>query len=464
MIKISKNFLYTVIIAILGFILFLQSNFVSYRPVYVRAEHLEIFSVEFAALTGFFIFITSALIKFKGYLHEKFIIGYFASIILTDSVYRFGFVQLSDIFLFLSVFSYNLTNLLVNRHIVINKAFLNKPPAFLMAGTVLACLFSLISPGIGYFYENLSIDATMLNLTSCVYFLKIIFLFLFCHLLYTVSLSNKTFIKQCLNTLVISGLIGCAVYWIQIGLFYFNLCDVNGIFNDFGFPRAKGLAHEPATFAHSLLFIAVLTFYFSGKLNKKIALLIITIIATFSLGTYVTAVSVIFFYYLIKYLKNIKNLRLLSGLSFVSLIAIASVSSLSMFVRIFDKLLYHIQYKIFESNCLIDSLFNQYTSIKFFGIGLLNSVMPFVDTLEVRNSYLLLYQDTGFFGFSLFLIILIFNIVMCIINSSNNRKILFSAYILSFCLISLNVIRMIFFPYLWIALTLFYIKNSKTSA
>jgi hypothetical protein len=459
MIKISKNYIYTAIIAIIGYLLFINSNVISYRPVYVRAEELQLLSVEFAALTGFFVFIAYSLMKYKGYLYEKFIIGFFASLILTDNVYRLGFVQISDIFVFLAVFAYYLRNLLINKNLVINTGFLKKPPAILMTVTAFVCFLSLISPGCSYFYAQVSGNNFLLNLISWIYLIKIIFLFLFCHLLYTVCSINKMIINKCMQVLLLSGLIGCLVYWVQIGLFCFNLCDVNGIFNDFGFPRAKGLAHEPATFAHSLLFVSILSLFFNKKINKKIAVLMITTIATFSLGVYVTSAVCILVYYLIKFSRDMNNIKTIVGISLLLGILTLSLYSLSTFNKVIDKLLYHIQYKFVESNPLIDQLFAQYPTVKLFGVGLLNSVTSFAGNLEVRNSFLLLYQDTGIIGFSLVVSLLLYNLIMCFINSKYEQKYLLFAYMLSFSVISLSVIRLMFFPYLWITLTLFYCKS-----
>ncbi|MDD3012151.1 MAG: hypothetical protein PHC34_00420, partial [Candidatus Gastranaerophilales bacterium] len=93
MIKFNNNFIYLAIIMIFSFLLFGQNDIILFRPVYVRANELKLYSIEFWTLIIFFVFIAVSFVKYKGFLFEKFIIGFFASLILTDSVYKFASVQ-----------------------------------------------------------------------------------------------------------------------------------------------------------------------------------------------------------------------------------------------------------------------------------------------------------------------------------------------------------------------------------
>jgi len=461
MIKISKNYIYLAVIIIFSFFLFRQSDITLFRPVYVRVKELELFSVEFWVLVIFSVFIAASFIRYKGYLFEKFIIGFFASLILTDSVYKFASVQISDIFGFLAVFTYCFRSILTGKGIKINIDFIKKPPGKLMLITFLICFISLLSPGCAYLYEKIGNGSNILsNITSWLYLVRIVILFLLCNILYNASLANKGLVKNCLKILLYSGILGCLVYWTQIGLSVFNTYDVNGIFNDFGFPRAKGLAHEPATFAHSLFFIIILSLINERKMNLKIFVLILTMIATFSLGMYITAGLCLIIYCLNKFINTPKKVKsiviaiLFSGILLAFLYHAGDIS-----FKIGYKFIYHIQNKLFEQNPLIDILFQQYPSVKLFGVGLLNSVQFFADSFEVRNSYSLIYQDTGMIGFLLFVFLLFYNLFICFKNSKSDGKFLLFSYIFSFCLITLSVIRLTFFPYLWLGLTLFYDKS-----
>jgi len=462
MIKINKNLIYYLVILTFSLFLFSRNNVIPLRPVYVRASNLEIFSVEFWTLLVFLIFIASTFIKNKCYLFEKFILCFFASLILTDNVYKFFSVQISDVFGLLAVISYYLRSILVNNCLKLNINFFKKPPGLLMLVTAFACFISLVLPGCFYFHNKIynGINLSAL-LTSWLYLARIIILFLFCNILYQASLSNKNLVEKCIKTLLYSGMLGCIVYWVQIGLFTFNLSDVNGIFNDFNFPRAKGVAHEPATFAHSLFFIIILSSVYFKKMNLKILILILTVIATFSLGVYATFVVFLLICFLNMFLKKSRKIAGIAVfLLFLGVFAVLLYHLTGdIFFKMGDKLIYHIQNKIFEQNPVIDSLIRQYPSVKFFGVGLYNSVQPFTDLFEVRNSYSLIYEDTGLFGFVFFMIFLIYNLIICLKKNSNSRKIILFSYIFSFCLITLNVIRMAFFPYLWLSLTLFYDKT-----
>jgi|GEM_PF-2892460 len=460
MIKINNNFIYLAIILIFSVLLIGQNDITLFRPVYVRVKELELFSVEFWTLILFSVFITISFIRHKGYLFEKFIIAFFAGMILTDNVYKFASVQISDIFGFLTIFTYYSRNILARKEIMINTDFLKKPPGILMIITLLTCIISLLSPGCSYFYEKIGNGSNIFSsITSWLYLVRIIILFLLCKILYNASLINKNLVKSCLKTLLYSGILGCLVYWTQIGLSVFNLYDVNGIFNDYGFPRAKGLAHEPATFAYSLFFIIIMSLINEKKMNIKILILILTLIATFSLGIYITAGLCLLTYYLVKFIKNPKGIKgfaialLFSGILIAFLYQTGDIT-----LKMGYKFIYHIQNKIFEQNPEIQTLFQQYPSVKLFGVGLFNSVQPFSDSFEVRNSYSLIYQDTGLLGFCSFIVLLLYNIFLCFKNLNSDGKILLFSYIFSFCLISLTVIRLTFFPYLWLGLTLFYDK------
>lgn len=460
MIKFNNNFIYLAIIMIFSFLLFGQNDIILFRPVYVRANELKLYSIEFWTLIIFFVFIAVSFVKYKGFLFEKFIIGFFASLILTDSVYKFASVQISDIFGFLAIFTYFSRSILINDGIKVNIDFFKKPPAMLMFATLLTCFISLLSPGCAYFYEKIGTN-TLSSITSWLYIVRISILFLLCNILYNASIDNKNLVKSCLKTLLYSGIIGCLVYWTQIGLSVFNLYDVNGIFNDFSFPRAKGLAHEPATFAHSIFFIIILSLINERKINLKILILILTLIATFSLGLYITAGLCLFIYYLNKFVRNPKKIK-----SFVIILLFLSILTAFLYYFAGDmslkmgyKFIYHFQNKLFEQNPIINTLFQQYPSVKFFGVGLLNSVQLFADSFEVRNSYLLIYQDTGLMGLLSFIILLLYNLYVCFKNCNNDGKNLLFSYIFSFSLITLCVIRLTFFPYLWLGLTLFHDKS-----
>jgi len=134
-------------------------------------------------------------------------------------------------------------------------------------------LFSLLLPTFYYFHPIISVVEESLS-TSLAAGLKT---FPFFNWLYLIRFGlivaslyifyqvvDKKFLKNTIKTYVWAGSFASIVGMAQIALFALGH-KVAGVFFLAGFPRVKGLAHEPATFGVFLLSSLALTFFFLIK-------------------------------------------------------------------------------------------------------------------------------------------------------------------------------------------------------
>jgi len=443
---------------------------------YLRASSLEIGSIEFFALTAALLFSIYILFKYKGSLLQKLFYIYIFFIPFTDKVYRLkGVLEPTEILAIIIIF------LFMSKKFIRGESFSTKLGLHTkyMGSLFLLFLFSLLLPTFYYFTPMKNVIEESLStpfaanlkkfpLFNWLYLIRFGLIMAVFYVFY--QMIEKEFFKKSIKIYVWAGSFASIVGIIQT-LFFLLGYKVFGVFFLAGFPRVKGLAHEPATFGAFLVSSLALTFFLSNrKLKLRISHIIVQtigLILTMSASAIPIYILFLAFLTIQGLIKKIKLKELYLYYSFIGIVVIVFLLSGLVTPETIsynmNKLVLYV-----KELCTIQSLGSvRGTDIHYLkealqknpilGIGIFNFI--FYPT-AATNTFLMLLAELGIFGFSIFLFLTIFfywgifqlNKLKCYKSNPYALPLFIFILVVPFQLLALRVLA---FHYIWFMIALF---------
>lgn len=443
---------------------------------YLRATSLEVGSIEFFALTAALLFSIYILFKYKGSLLQKLFYIYIFFIPFTDRVYRLkGALEPTEILAIIIIFLFILKKFVKGESFSIKLGLHTK----YMGGLFLLFLFSLLLPTFYYFTptknvidESLSVPfAANLKEFPLFNWLYLIRFGLIVAVLYVFyQIVEKEFFKKSIKIYVWAGSFASIVGMTQFLLFLLGH-KVFGVFFLAGFPRVKGLAHEPATFGAFLVSSLALTFFLS---NRKLRLrpfhiIVQTIGLILTMSGSAIPIYILFLAFLTiqGLIEKIKLKELYLYYSFIGIVIIVfllsglitpeTISYNMDKLGLYVKDLFTFQNPESERGTDILFLKESLQQNPIFGIGIFNFV--FYPT-AATNTFLMLLAELGIFGFSIFLFLTTFfywgvfrlNKLKCYKSNPYTLPLFVFILTIPFQFFALRVLN---FHYIWFMVALF---------
>jgi len=443
---------------------------------YIRAVSLEVGSVEFFTLLAAVLISAIILFKYKGTLLQKLFLVYVFFIPFTDRVYRLkGVLEPTEVLAIIIILIF------IFEKLVKGGSFSKKTGLHIkyMGGLFLLFLFSLLLPTFYYFHPTNSVIDESLSTSlaaslktfpffNWLYLIRFGLIVVLLYIFYQVV--DKKFFEKNIKTYIWAGSFASVVGMAQVALFVLGH-KVAGVFFLAGFPRVKGLAHEPATFGAFLLSSLALTFFLSNKKLKlrKLHIVLQTIGLALTMSASAIPIYVIFLVFLTVQ-GLMKRIKLKELYFYYFLIAIILVGFFSSgFIKpetisyTTEKLGFYVKEMVTGQNLGsgrggdIYYLKEALKERPVFGIGIFNFV--FYPT-EAANTFFMLFAELGAFGFSIFLFLTIF-FYWGVFKLNQSKRYKISPYALPLFTFILTIpfqflaLRVLNFHYIWFMIALF---------